>query len=86
MNDRRFSNRASDVFAHGVNELTEPAFSEDDELIDALDRLNATGTVVDGMDGRFFLTLDQFQVLMSLCMVGMVVESHHQEGRDVLGQ
>jgi hypothetical protein len=59
---------------------------EDDELIDELDRLNATEAVVDGMDGRFFLTLDQFQVLMSLCMVGiMVVESHHQEGRDVLG-
>jgi hypothetical protein len=58
---------------------------EDDELIDERDRLNATEAVVDGMDGRFFLTLDQFQVLMSLCMVGMVVESHHQEGRDVLG-
>jgi hypothetical protein len=40
----------------------------------------------DGMDGRFFLTLDHFQVLMSLCMVDMVVESHHQERRDVLGQ
>ena len=46
LNDRRFSKRASDVFAHGVNELTEPAFSEDDELIDALDRLNATETGV----------------------------------------